>query len=496
MLKITTIVRYHRMLKSIPALLLVIGLLPSIALAENEVVGEIMLSRGAVTSTQKGEVRFLNKGEALYEGDVLNTGAKSFAVLKLKDEGKITLRPGTTFGIEKFEHGQGKESGIFSLLRGGLRAITGLVNKRNPKGLRIHTPVSTIGIRGTDFDARLCADRECNDKARTDDKEASIARLGLVARVHYQRGSMHAEDGKGKKRVLTKGGSVYKGDIINTGAGTLAVLVFRDDTRVTLKANTRFKVENYQFDQQAGQQNSVLFRLLKGGMRTLTGLIGKRSPKDFRVGLPVATIGIRGTGFDAQTCETNCAELANGMSGVANTDKYGTYVVVWDKQVVLHLPDPPKGPGGEMVLGKNDPVFIPSDGRPPIHLPATPPTMQQDPQYRPDKLEIDLDNLFRTQPLAGSPSGLYVTVYDGHVVLTNKAGQVDLGIGEAGYVESEDSQPIRLDGQPAFQTQDPLPRPGDLNETTQRTLEFMIDEIAGASRTEPGSPNAAECAIQ
>ncbi|MGB1110028.1 MAG: hypothetical protein ACPG4N_06715, partial [Gammaproteobacteria bacterium] len=53
-----------------------------------------------------------------------------------------------------------QDSAIFSLIRGGLRVITGLISKRRQEAVRFHTPVATVGIRGTAFDLRcdgLCA---------------------------------------------------------------------------------------------------------------------------------------------------------------------------------------------------------------------------------------------------------------------------------------------------------------------------------------------------
>lgn len=42
-------------------------------------------------------------------------------------------------------------SALFSILRGGLRALTGALSSRNRESFKLATPVATIGIRGTDF---------------------------------------------------------------------------------------------------------------------------------------------------------------------------------------------------------------------------------------------------------------------------------------------------------------------------------------------------------
>ena len=52
---------------------------------------------------------------------------------------------------------------------------------------------------------------------------------------------------------------------------------------------------------------AAVLRLLRGGLRAFTGLIGKTQPRNVRFTTSVATIGIRGTGMDL-SCQGSCAE--------------------------------------------------------------------------------------------------------------------------------------------------------------------------------------------
>ena len=47
----------------------------------------------------------------------------------------------------------------------------------------------------------------------------------------------------------------------------------------------------------------AFFSLLKGGFRTVSGLIGKINHEDYSVATPVATIGIRGTDYLTVLCD-------------------------------------------------------------------------------------------------------------------------------------------------------------------------------------------------
>ena len=44
----------------------------------------------------------------------------------------MSVRPNSSFSVEEYAHGAGKESAIMRLFRGGIRAVTGLISKRNP----------------------------------------------------------------------------------------------------------------------------------------------------------------------------------------------------------------------------------------------------------------------------------------------------------------------------------------------------------------------------
>ena len=92
-------------------LLVIILCLPFSAWAGPKQVGEVAFSRGLVTAgPEGGEVRFLGKGMPLYQGDVLTTSERSFAIIHLLDESKITLRPNTVFSLEEYSIEKGKES--------------------------------------------------------------------------------------------------------------------------------------------------------------------------------------------------------------------------------------------------------------------------------------------------------------------------------------------------------------------------------------------------
>ena len=431
-------------------------------------VGEVIYAKGVATSQKKGEVpRVVGKGIPLYRGDTLNTGNKSFALIKLVDGSRITLRPNTALRLDDINIEPGKENALLSLLKGGLRAVTGFIGKRRPNAYNMNTVVATIGIRGTAFDARLC-DKDCDqENKKQHDHIEKIA--PAVARIAYINGTVSAIDKDKNKRRLEKGGPIYEGDRVVSQKHSAAVLVFRDRTRVTVRANTTFDVTSYQYD--SGKQlqddkavgkrsDSVGFDLLKGGLRILTGLIGKRTPEAFKLNTVVATIGIRGTGFDVNASQ--------GCSVAASCD---LHTAVWDGEVYMQLPS------GIFTVKNGEAMFLEHGRNKPVRLPNIPVFMLDDAAPRPDRIDVDFENLFATVAGDGSRPGLYVTVRDGHVALMQGGKVIDIARDESAYAGKGILQRLRL--APDFIIDDPYPRPDQFDDNVQRIIELISDEVSG-----------------
>ena len=121
--------------------------------------GKVIAVRGEVTASDaSGALRTLSRGDAVAEGETIATGANSFVRLRFSDGSSLHLRAGSRFAIEGYAHDEAGEAerSEFNLLRGGFRAVTGAIGRERPEGVKVTTPVSTIGIRGTDYQVRLC----------------------------------------------------------------------------------------------------------------------------------------------------------------------------------------------------------------------------------------------------------------------------------------------------------------------------------------------------
>lgn len=142
-------------MKTVCAALLLAGLLAAPLAWAGQVAGTIVhLSGPLLDRKADGTVKVLGLKSEVESGDVLVTEKNTYAQIRFIDNGEITLKPGTTFRIENFAYDAGKpegDSAAFSLLKGGLRSITGLLGHRNKEKFSLKTPSATIGIRGTNF---------------------------------------------------------------------------------------------------------------------------------------------------------------------------------------------------------------------------------------------------------------------------------------------------------------------------------------------------------
>lgn len=123
-------------------------------------------SAGAVTSLSgdasilaaDGKVRIPVKGTSLFQGETAVTGKNGKMEIRFSDESIVQLRPLSQFRINEYSYGGKKDShakGFFSLLKGGMRTITGLIGKLNRPGYAVAAETATIGIRGTEYSAFL-----------------------------------------------------------------------------------------------------------------------------------------------------------------------------------------------------------------------------------------------------------------------------------------------------------------------------------------------------
>ncbi len=198
---------------------------------------------------------------------------------------------------------------------------------------------------------------------------------GVVAELS---GTISAKRDDGRL-ILSRGSKVQEGDVVTTEKDSYAQIRFSDGAVMTLKPGTSIAIKEHRFSEQEPEKDSSTFSLLKGGLRTVSGLIGKRGNRDaYKMNTATATIGIRGTVFDVDDCATTSCikdrEAAadnknNGSSKKAGGEEVlapAVYVGVRDGEVVV------KNDAGELVLSAGQFGIAPATNVLPAILPGNP----------------------------------------------------------------------------------------------------------------------------
>ena len=268
-------------------------------------VARVLDTKGTALVERSGQVpRLLGAGEQLSERDVINVARDSWAILEFNDQTRITLRPNTVFRLDNYRD-HAPEAMLVGLVKGGLRVVTGLFGKRNPSGVKFQTATATIGIRGTEFDARLC-EADCAEEERA--QPAPRPLILPVARVVEMNGVVGAGRAGEAVRLLVPGALLSEGDAVAVGPGASALLVFRDGARVALAENSRFAINRFRYDEKQPPEGSAFLTLYAGIALVSTGQLAKISPDAFLFRTAVGVIRPFGTTFNGGGCIGNfCA---------------------------------------------------------------------------------------------------------------------------------------------------------------------------------------------
>lgn len=141
--------------------------------------------------------------------------------------------------------------------------------------------------------------------------EAAALPAGVVSHLS---GPLFAQGGNGAMRTLAVDSVVEEGDTLVTEKNTYARLKLKDGAEIVLKPASQLKIQRYLYDEKRPEADAAALNLVKGGLRTLTGWIGKRGDRGaYKLEAGTATIGIRGTVFTAELCQSDCEARPDGL---------------------------------------------------------------------------------------------------------------------------------------------------------------------------------------
>lgn len=126
---------------------------------------------------------------------------------------------------------------------------------------------------------------------------------------------------------LKLGDEVVVGDTVATDANSEVMLMLLDKTTLIVRPNTRVTLRNVKI--QPESETTIWLDLIMGGLRTVTGIVGKVNPKGYRIKSPTASIGIRGTDHETYVIDES-NETPSNLSGTYDKVNSGETILVAD----------------------------------------------------------------------------------------------------------------------------------------------------------------------
>lgn len=96
----------------------------------------------------------VERGQTIFVGDVIETGDNGHVHIRFVDGALVSVRPNSELRVDEYTYvpEDPEQNRVrFTLKSGTVRSVTGEAGKANKDAYRMNTPVSAIGIRGTDY---------------------------------------------------------------------------------------------------------------------------------------------------------------------------------------------------------------------------------------------------------------------------------------------------------------------------------------------------------
>lgn len=191
-------------------------------------------------------------------------------------------------------------------LRGNWQRIIGYIVETNPAAFPQQNPDRLqpgVLISVPDF-----------DEPPAPESEPELPRLPVIGAV--VKGTPRIVDRYQRSSTRIAGDAVHEGDIAFGGSGSVSVIRLIDGSTIEVRPDSEVELSAVSYGQ--GSAGKIVLKLIKGGLRMVSGLFGKQSDSQVEVRTPGGVIGVRGTDFAVRHCE--------GDSCAAETDALGSVI--------------------------------------------------------------------------------------------------------------------------------------------------------------------------
>jgi hypothetical protein len=127
------------------------------ARAEAPHIAQVKTVRGDVFIVRGGERVPAKLGDLLYQSDVVTTGPGGAIGFTFIDNTVFSAGPDSEIALEQFRFDSSNFSGemLADMRKGSLTVVSGDITRSTPGAMKIKTPTSILGVRGTTFAVKV-----------------------------------------------------------------------------------------------------------------------------------------------------------------------------------------------------------------------------------------------------------------------------------------------------------------------------------------------------
>ncbi|MFG1497251.1 FecR family protein [Saccharospirillum sp. HFRX-1] len=248
---------------------------------------------------------------------------------------------------------------------------------------------------------------------------APLTSWAAAGKVVIAAGEVFAIDAQEQRRPLQRRSDIFEGDTLVTGADGRLQLRFEDNAILALRADSQLRISEYHGATDS-QNERVLMDLLGGGFRTISGSFGKSERDAYQVRTPNASIGIRGTHYEA-VFQSDTLTVGVYEGGIVLTNDQGSLNLGLDSEFVFAQVQAGNLPQGLL----NPPANL--------NVPNTPETGSDEEGDEDEGSDEDGDGDLNNDSPAGS------TDDPGTGVINDTDNNSDFGANEFNFSELEDA---------------------------------------------------------
>jgi len=120
-------------------------------------IGQIKNTTGEVFLLRNNNQQPAKAGDLVEQADIITTGANGSVGITLIDSTRLSAGPNSRIELKQFRFNPTTQEGesLTEVRRGTLAIVSGQVAKRSPDAMKVQTPTTILGVRGTRFAVKV-----------------------------------------------------------------------------------------------------------------------------------------------------------------------------------------------------------------------------------------------------------------------------------------------------------------------------------------------------